>query len=352
MYRVAIIGVGRGGQGIGAHSIGYAHAQTYQAHAACQIVGAADISEENLSRFSQAFGVPHVKRDYHEMLAAAQPDIVSIATYSGLHREMVEACVQAKVRGIWCEKPLCLSMDDGRAMVECCERSGVKLIVNHQRRYLHAFQEAKRLLQEGQIGQPVEFLAAIEDWDLMEWGVHWLDMFRFFAHDQPVQWVMGQVRCTGKKHGYGHVMEEHAVAYFGFQDGTRGMLDGGIALNGAFAMRLIGSNGFIDLYQDGRLRVLNSAGWRDVPTRSSLHRPHAGPDSTGLSLAMRPVLEDLLKWIEGGPEPQVAGANALKSSELYLAAYESARRRDRIDLPLGKQDTFPLDVISTARPGS
>ncbi len=56
MYRVAIIGVGKGGQGIGGHSIGYIHGRCYKAQGQCEIVAVADISEENLTNFSEESG--------------------------------------------------------------------------------------------------------------------------------------------------------------------------------------------------------------------------------------------------------------------------------------------------------
>lgn len=338
LYRVAIIGVGRGGQGVGGHSIGHAHAYTYQRHQRCRIVAAADIVGENLNQFAGEFGTDTTFGDYHQMLSEARPDIVSISAYAGLRREMVEAVVEAGVKGIWCEKPFALSMDDGETMVGLCERHGVKLVVNHQRRYASPFREAKRRLKQGGIGRPVVFLAALKDWDLMEWGTHWLDMFRFFADDQPVSWVMGQVRCTGAKRRYGHVMEEHAIAYLSFEDGTRGTLEGGLGLNADFAMRLVGTEGLLDLYTDGTQRLLNDSGWRTLP---------APPVVDGSTIAsMLSVLDGLIGWMEGGPKPEVAGDNALRSTELYLAAYESSLRGDRIDLPLQSQARFPLEAIS------
>ena len=125
MYRVAIIGVGKGGENIGSHSIGYMHAQTYVNSGCCKIVGAADISEENLNAFADQFGVACTSSDYRTMLAEARPQLVSVATYAGLRREMVMACIEAGVKGIWCEKPFCLTMDDGRAMLDACRRNDV-----------------------------------------------------------------------------------------------------------------------------------------------------------------------------------------------------------------------------------
>jgi hypothetical protein len=61
------------------------------------------------------------------------------------------------------------------------------------------------------------------------------------------------------------------------------------------------------------------------------------------------VLQELIQWTEGGPEPEVSGANALLSAELYLAAYESSLRGDRVDIPLTAQRRFPLDAIVEGR---
>jgi predicted dehydrogenase len=90
MYRVAIIGVGKGGEGIGGHSIGYQHAVTYRDSGGCTIIGAADISEQNLERFVTKFDVLVALTDYRTMLAETQPDIVSVAVYAGARRPIVE----------------------------------------------------------------------------------------------------------------------------------------------------------------------------------------------------------------------------------------------------------------------
>jgi predicted dehydrogenase len=337
MIRAAIIGIGTG-RDIGPRSIGYQHAMTYRDFPDCRIVGAADLSKENRGNFSKTFNVSDVTDDYKEMLSRLKPDVVSVCVWVGARREIVETCAQAGVRAIWCEKPFCLSMDDGRAMLETCEKHNVKIAINHQRRFLHAFQEAKRWLKNGSIGVPMEFLAAIQDWDLMEWGSHWMDAFRFFADDQPAEWVLGQVRCTGQTTRFGHPSEEHSVAYLGFKDGTRGLLEGGLALNGGYAIRLVGTEGLIDLYHDGKVRLLNEKGWSDIPTRSTLHGSEFPEEDP-----WRKALASLVGWMEGGPESPISGRNGLLSTELYLAAYESAKRRDRVDLPLKAQTAFPLN---------
>ena len=343
-FRTAIIGVGKGGEGkAGVHSIGYAHANAYQNNTHTELVGACDLNAENLQAFATAYSASAAYTDLGEMLDSVRPDIVSICTYANSHRALLEQCLAAGVKAIWCEKPLCLAMDDGRAMLQAAEQAGAKVIVNHYRRYLHLFREAKRMLEGGAVGASSIIISSLEGWDLMEWGTHWLDMMRFLSNDQPVSWVMGQARCTGEKKAYAHVVEEHAICYLAFADGVRGLLDGGLAIPGASAFQIIGTEGALDLRSDGKLTLLNADGIRDVSTKSNLHGPwpeHPEED------AWQFLLNDFLRWLDGESEPQVCLRNALASTELYLAAYESAKIGDRIDLPLAFQAKFPLDEIA------
>ncbi len=339
-FRAAIVGVGKGGEGkAGIHGIGYAHAAAYQKHPQFDLVGACDLNAENLSAFAKTFAVPATNANFQEMLRVARPDVVSICTYAGSHRALLDQCLEAGIRAVWCEKPLCLTMDDGRAMREAAERAGARVIVNHFRRYLHLFREARRLVGEGGIGRLSLIVSSLKDWDLMEWGTHWLDMMRFLTGDQPVSWVMGQARCSGAKKAYGHLMEEHSLCYFALADETRGFLDGGLAIPGNAALTLIGDRGSLDLRWDGTVVLVNADGIREIPVKSNLHGALPGhPEEDPWQL----LLDDFAAWISGGAEPQCSLRNGLLSSELFLAAYESAKIGDRIDLPLTSQSAFPL----------
>ncbi|MCE0483487.1 MAG: Gfo/Idh/MocA family oxidoreductase [Methylacidiphilales bacterium] len=338
-YRTAIIGVGRGGEGkAGSHSIGYAHANAYLVHPRTTLVAACDLSVGNLKIFSESYKGSAIDTDAKKLLAETGPDIVSICTYAGSHRELFELCLEAGVKGIWCEKPLALMMDDVHFMVKAAEKAGVKVVTNHYRRYGTTFRQAKQMIKEGALGELSMIFSSIQDWDLMEWGTHWLDMSRFFVDDAPVRWVMGQARCNGEKKGYGHIMEQHALAYYAFENGVRGLLDGGVGIPGlpSYAMKVVGTDGQLEI-GEGKLVLLNRQGFREVPVKNPTD---PAQDSWQL------LLNDFIAWLEGGKESQLSLRNAALSTELYLAAYESAKTGDRIDLPLASQREFPLDEIA------
>lgn len=220
-YRAAIIGVGAAvssGKKGGNHQIGYTHAVAYQGNPRVELESGADINENNLKAFQHKFSVEKGFADYQVMLKQTQPDLVSICTYVGQHHPMIVAAAQDGVKGILCEKPFVGSPAALKEVHRVVRETGVKIQVCHIRRYLPAFMRARDLYQSGAVGEPLMCIAGIAGWDLSEWGSHWLDMFRFFHNDQPVRWVFGQARVRGL-HGYGHAMEEHAVAYIEFDGG-------------------------------------------------------------------------------------------------------------------------------------
>ncbi|MBI4559213.1 MAG: Gfo/Idh/MocA family oxidoreductase [Candidatus Hydrogenedentes bacterium] len=344
-YSAAVIGVGRAGTGSsakgGGHRIGYTHAVMFQRNPRTKLDAAADVNSENLEAFQAKFDVPSGFRNYKHMLREVRPDIVTIGTYVGLHCEMIEAAARAGVKGILCEKPFLASPKECDRVRGIAQKTGVKIAVPHIRRYFPAFARAKKLYLDGTVGEPVMCIAGIEGWDLSEWGSHWLDMFRFFHDDRAIKWVFGQVK-TGNFHGYGHAMEEHAIAYFEFEGGGKGFLDGGRGMNGSNTMTLVGSDGTIRILREDTLIIDNAAGRR---TES-----FAGETRSEFIYTWDCLLNDLIAWIEGGPEPMLGLTNMLKTSELNLAAYLSAIRGDRVDLPLkDKLDEWPVEVLVRLR---
>ena len=338
MYRVAVIGCGRGGEGVGSHSIGYAHGQNWSHSNRAKIVGACDLISENLANYMSAFDVEFGSESAEEMLKTAKPDIVSICTYGSSHVDLVELCAQFGVKGIFMEKPMVLSEGELRRVEAACAAGDMKLIVNFCRRPISTFRVAREAMLDGAIGERVLYASSLDNWDQMEWGSHWLDMFRYLEGEPDVTWVMGQARATGAKTGYGHIMEEHSVSLAAFEGGTRILLEGGKAHIGNAAMRIIGTLGLLEINWDGTVVLINAEGRRTIFT-GSVHPADDLPEYAVLTDA-------LMNWIEGGPEPVFGLTNAIKSTEFYLAAYRSAAVGDRIDLPLGDTGEFALDIVA------
>ncbi len=355
LYSAAVIGVGRAiqsGKKGGGHQIGYTHARMLKRHPKIDLAACADINQENLRAFQEIFMVKSGFDSYRKMLEEVKPEIVTIGTYVGLHGQMIVDSALSGVKGIVCEKPFLASPADIEKAREVVKETGVKIVVAHVRRYLPVFQRAKQLYNDGTVGEPIMCFAGIEGWDLSEWGAHWLDMFRFFHNDLPVKWVMGQTK-TRNFRGYGHAMEEHGIAYFEFENGGKGFLDGGCRMNGPFTMILNGTEGAIRIIGENKIIVESASGqqsedftdqmpsdWKKLGYQYDKARPW--PATWDM------MLDDLVKWIEGGNTPIVGIPSMFETAELNLAAYLSSVNGDRIELPLSDYSVneWPVEILA------
>ena len=89
--------------------------------------------------------------DYEQMLAEVGPQLVAIATESGKHAAIGMECIQAGCHLI-IEKPLALSMRDGRALIAAAEEKGVKLCACHQNRFNKSIQKIRSAVEENRFG--------------------------------------------------------------------------------------------------------------------------------------------------------------------------------------------------------
>jgi 1,5-anhydro-D-fructose reductase (1,5-anhydro-D-mannitol-forming) len=101
--------------------------------------------------FADKHGAGWSGTDYDEMLRRSDVDVVLITTPNALHADQVVAAARAG-KHVLCDKPLALTAADAERALEACDDAGVKLGMNFQTRYHACFEEARRIIQSGEIG--------------------------------------------------------------------------------------------------------------------------------------------------------------------------------------------------------
>ena len=139
--RVGIIGTGR---------IAADHAQGY-VKAGAEIVALADPSETTLTRRAAEWSVTQVFADDRDLLALPHVEAVSVSTPNAVHGAVTMAAA-AHGKHVLCEKPISLSLVEGRAMIDACARAGVVLQVNHHLRANPSVRRVVELLYVGALG--------------------------------------------------------------------------------------------------------------------------------------------------------------------------------------------------------
>ena len=145
--RIAVVGLGK---------MGLSHFAMVNAHPATETI-ACDGSGFLVDVLKKNIDTP-VHRDYDALLANEPLDAVVIATPSKLHAPMVTAALEKGIH-VFCEKPFCLDWRDSQRLTDLAAQKALIGQVGYHYRYVGAFQEMKRLLDAGAIGQVTHVMA-------------------------------------------------------------------------------------------------------------------------------------------------------------------------------------------------
>ena len=185
--RVGIVGAGQvGGLGDGLGSEENSHAGGYSRIEECELVSIADIDSERLEQFGKQWGIPpeHRYSKASEMYARENLDVISVTTPPMYHHHPVIEAADAGVKVILVEKPLAISVEWGRKMVEACELAGSRLITGHTRRFLPPFKKIKKMIDEGLIGE-VRTIETSGSRPLLANGTHTVDYAFYWTDAEP-----------------------------------------------------------------------------------------------------------------------------------------------------------------------
>jgi len=345
-YRTAIIACG---------NIARVHARAWQNVPGTPVtIGAiADSHPDARREFGDFFGVPADKRyaDYREMLDKERPDIVDVCSWHGQHAEMVVAAAARRPKAILCQKPMALSMGDADRMMVACQRNDVRLFIAFQRPHHPTWTKARQLIRDGAIGKVIQIVCD-DGGNLLNTNSHNVRLALFLMDELRAQWVMGAVERTTERMERGFPAEDACLGVVGCENDATILVMGALRLSNRLGQgaRVIGTDGIMELstgrppadqwrtdgamwqpegssakYNDewGTVRYLSAAasGWKtvDEPWEDAWARQAA----------------EVVRVLEGKEAHPISDArNGYAAQEIMMALYESARRKQRIDLPL------------------
>ena len=315
-----------------------------------QLVAGASRGREHLDRFGKQWGINALYLDYREMIEKEKLDIVCVATHPGLHRPIVEAAVAAGAKGIFCEKPLALSLEDADAIVAVCKQAGCVLAVNHSRRWDPAHLKAKALIEAGAIGdlvslfgicqgvKPFPAWVADEEGPLLHDAVHLFDLFRMFGGE--AQSVMG----TALRRTHPFAVEDDSHAIFEMSKGLSAVaMVNERTRYYRFEIQIQGTDGVI---------LLSNAGnqlWQGVDRTDRINEQDPRIEwweletndfpSVPTTSSIGDAVAQLVQCIETGATPNSPGEDGIASLEMVMGVYESQRQGKPVIFPLVDRDS-------------
>jgi predicted dehydrogenase len=338
-HRAAIIGCGRMAGSIDdevrdypAVIFPYSHAGTYQACSKTVLVAAAEVVDDRRDAFCARWGMPRGYREYRELIEQERPEIISVTTRPGSHREIVVFAAEHGVKGIWCEKPLCCSMEEADVIVEACEANGTKLNLGVNRRSSPLYQAIRDLVANGVVGD-LQAVICHGGGSALWSHSHASDLMLLLAGDPTVDFVQGTVGADVADFADNRIETDPAIlsAFVQFGNGARGYFLSTIG----YDWEISGSAGKLRALNDGgAIELRQPAGkWKQL----QLTQPPAVPNASS-ALA---CLEDLVEAIETDRDTKGNVQLARRSQEIIMGIIAShGRNGARVSLPLEDRSLY------------
>ena len=328
-YKVGIIGCGRMGWLFNEDKLIHepvSHIEAYSRYGRTDVTAVCDIDKDRLRSIARKYSIKSTYTDYKRMFKDEEFDIVSISTPTELHRDVCVSAARCGTRAIFCEKPIATSLKEAEDMIEACRENGVKLAVNHTRRWDNSFSAVKSMLDRNIIGG-VNLVTAFSTAGLLNGGTHLFDLLRQYFGD--VERVRGSIIPdeSDDPGGRGSIKFKNGVVSFidsSFRDfvlfganiyGEDGVLEVGGRIRGKEVFKLFRTK---KSKSEGGIKELQRVDCK-VPKRTS------------------PILnavKNIVKTIEKREPLLCAGEDGKAALEIALVFHESSRKGREIPLPL------------------
>lgn len=289
--------------------------------------------------------------DYRSMIQEVKPDLVSIATESGIHAEIALFCIDHGVHVI-IEKPMAMSISDANEIIQRSEEKHVKVSACHQNRFNIAVQEMRHALEAGRFGRlshgsihvrwnrnqgyydqaPWRGTWAQDGGALMNQCIHGIDLLRW-TFGGEIEEVYGQTRQ--QFHDYLEA-EDVGMAVVKFKNGAIATIEGTTNVypkNLEETLYIFGEKGTVKI---GGTSTNNIDVW-DFADESEADTKKKGlqeETSNVYGNGHTSLFADMIDAIQNDRKPYVdayAGRDAL---ELVLAIYKSQKEGHAVRLPL------------------
>lgn len=161
----------------------YTHAGAYRSIPEIDLVAAVDPDLARLTAFGRHWGVPHLYTDVKQLLDRHPLDLLSVCVPDALHEEIINIVLATRPpRVLFAEKPLTLSAETARGVLDRARAVGTRVIVNNQRRWETGHRRVRAMIGDGAIGQVVG-VTALYVKGLYHVGATLIDTIRFLVSE-------------------------------------------------------------------------------------------------------------------------------------------------------------------------
>ncbi len=313
----------------------------------CELVAICDKNFSVMENYSKEYSIPGYT-SFETMLEKESLDLVALCTPSGIHPEQAIKAAQARV-SVVTEKPMATRWQDGINMVKACDEARVHLFVVKQNRRNATLQLLKRAVEEKRFGRinmvhlNVFWTRPQEYYDQAPWRGTWeLDggalMNQASHYVDLLEWLIGpiaDIQAMISTHRDIEV-EDTGVLNVRWRNGALGSMAVTMCTfpkNYEGSITILGDKGTVRV---GGVAVNEIQTW-DFEEEKEYDREvqQASYQTTSVYGFGHPgYYKNVIDVLRGLDTPDVDGREGLKSLEVLIGAYLSARDGKTVSLPL------------------
>lgn len=328
--RVALMGLGN-------YATIVANAMKQCKHA--QIAGLVSGTPAKLTEWRKKYGVPESAcynyDTFPEIANNKDIDAVYILTPNALHHPQTLQTAKAK-KHVICEKPMAISSDQAREMIDACKKAGVALLIGYRLHFDKATLHSVGLRKSGELGE-IRFFQGLtgfrigdpNQWrlkrelagggSLMDIGIYSVNGARYMVGEEPV-WVTAQETKTNPKK-FGEGVDETITFQMGFPGGAVASCLSTYNMNHLDRFFLNGSKGFVELHP--------ATGYG--PIKGHSHQDSfESPEVPQQAIQMDEMAQIILEGKR--PEIPVDGEEGLRDLRIMEAIYSAVHSGERATL--------------------
>jgi predicted dehydrogenase len=333
--RYAVVGMGHFAQA--AVLPAFAHARK-----SCRLVALFSDDPRKRRRLGKQYRVRNVLayEAYDEFLRSGEVDAVYIAVPNHLHKDFTVRAARAGVH-VLCEKPMAVTEDECREMIDACKAANVKLMIAYRLHFEEANLTAVDIARRGKLGELRYFSSVFSlpvkegnvrtmpteqgGGPLYDIGIYCINAARYLFREEPTE-VVAQVASRVGDDRFDRT-EEQVGATLRFPGERLATFTASFGATNVASYELVGTKGSLRLdpaYEYAMPIVLETR----IGTKSTKRR-------FGKRDQIAPELEYFARCVLRDQEPEPSGWEGLHDVRIIRAIMESARteRKASIDLP-------------------
>ncbi|MEX0779433.1 MAG: Gfo/Idh/MocA family oxidoreductase [Balneolales bacterium] len=331
---------------VGCGTISKIHAEAINSSQHGKLTAAYSSNKEKVDTFCEKHGGKGYT-DYEKFLSDSELDAVVICTPSGTHLEYGVSAAQAK-KHVIVEKPIEVSLERGRRLIEECKKNQVELAVIYQNRFIDDVVKMKKEIDSGSLGKIFMASASVKwfrdqaYYDSAAWrgtleldgggvlinqAIHTIDLLTWMAGDIESLYAMKGTFTHEDIEG-----EDNVIATIRFRNGAIGSITASTSMAPPLK-RKVEVNGDIGtaLLDGDTFHLLRTEG--DLATNGSGKSAGGSSPLAGVAASdHKKQYDQILHAIKSSQQPTVSGEESLKSLAVVNAIYASANRQQPINM--------------------